>query len=86
MVPGRGVQTKSLDEGLREAEASLSTANSQLAALGRALGTKSPADLQAALDARLAEFADASSELRDTRRRLQVRHFAVKEVVAPPCI
>jgi chromosome segregation ATPase len=66
------IQTKSLDEGLREAEANLSKANSRLSALGQALGaSSSSADLQAALEARLAELSDASRDLRETRRRLQ---------------
>ena len=67
------VQTKALDEALRGAEARLSTANSQLSALGQALGASSSADLQAALEARLAELSDAGSSLRDVRRQLQVQ-------------
>lgn len=66
------VQTKSLDEGLREAQAKLEAAEGQLTALGRSLGTGAPSDLQPALEARLAELKDASADLRDTRRRLQV--------------
>lgn len=66
-------QTKSLEANLREAEASLSAANSRLSALGQALGAPSLTELQAALDSRLAELSDAGTELRETRRRLQVR-------------